>query len=329
LVVGMEWAREIEQRISRAEAVVTLLSVSSVQSEMLAYEIQIAREAAQRRDGKPIILPVRVNFEGPLPDSLGSMLDGIQWARWSGPDDNDKLLAEITASLAQARPARPQPAKLEAVGGAVPLDSTFYVVRPTDEEFRTAISRNDSIVLVKGARQMGKTSLMARGLQEARRSGCKVVLTDLQKLNAAHLLTVDNFFLALAEAIGDQLDLDVDPDFCNPRRGPSMNFERFLRREVLNKLSSRLVWGLDEVDRLFTCNFGSEVFGLFRSWHNERSLDPSGPWQNRTLAIAYATEAHLFISDMNQSPFNVGTRLTLADFTCSRYLNLILAMVLR
>jgi len=34
-----------------------------------------------------------------------------------------------------------------------------------------------------------------------------------------------------------------------------------------------------------------------------------------TVAIAYATEAHLFISDLHQSPFNVGTRLALEDFT--------------
>jgi hypothetical protein len=31
--------------------------------------------------------------------------------------------------------------------------------------------------------------------------------------------------------------------------------------------------------------------------------------------MAYATEAHLFITDLNQSPFNVGTRLLLEDFT--------------
>ena len=315
LVVGMEWAREIEQRISRAEAVVVLLSAASVHSEMLAYEIQIAREAALRRNGKPLILPVRVKYEDPLPESLAGMLDGIQWARWNGPEDNDALLAEISASLGQVRPPAMGPVKLEAVGGAVPLDSSFYIMRPTDDEFYAAIARNDSIVLVKGARQMGKTSLMARGLQEARKEGCKVVLTDFQKLNAAHLQSVDKFFLALAESIADQLDLDVEPDICNPRRGPSMNFERFLRREVLKNLPCRLVWGMDEVDRLFTCSFGSEVFGLFRSWHNERSLDPTGPWQNLTLTIAYATEAHLFITDMNQSPFNVGTRLTLADFT--------------
>ena len=77
-----------------------------------------------------------------------------------------------------------------------------------------------------------------------------------------------------------------------------------------------MVWGLDEVDRLFTCDFETnEVFGLFRSWHNERATNPRGPWGRLTLAIAYATEAHLFITDMNQSPFNVGTRLALEDFT--------------
>jgi hypothetical protein len=170
---------------------------------------------------------------------------------------------------------------------------------------------------------MGKSSLMARGLQEARKSGAKVILTDFQKLNSSHLESVDKLFLALAEWIAEQLDLDVIPaDVWNPRRGPSMNFERFLKREVMDKFPQPLVWGMDEVDRLFSCSFGSEVFGLFRSWHNERSLDPDGPWQKLTLAIAYATEAHMFITDMNQSPFNVGTRLVLADFTPAQLVEL-------
>lgn len=53
---------------------------------------------------------------------------------------------------------------------------------------------------------------------------------------------------------------------------------------------------------------------MFRSWHNRRSLDPAGPWRRLTLAIAYATEEHLIITDLNQSPFNVGTRLVLEEF---------------
>jgi hypothetical protein len=75
------------------------------------------------------------------------------------------------------------------------------------------------------------------------------------------------------------------------------------------------VWGLDQIDVLTACDFGTEVFSLLRSWHNQRVTDPDGPWTRLTLVIAYATEAHLFIADANQSPFNVGTRIALEDFT--------------
>jgi serine/threonine protein kinase len=239
--------------------------------------------------------------------------------------ERQPMVADAISTLLLSHPAPATRAhtKLEPVGGAMPLDSKFYIVRGADEEFRAAIARQDSIVLIKGARQVGKTSLLARGLQQARAAGAKVVLTDLQKLNASDLASADGFYMALADLIADQLGLDVAPDAVwNARRGPSINFERYIRREALGKISTPLVWGLDEVDRLFTCSFGSEVFGLFRSWHNERSLDPAGPWQRLTMAIAYATEAHLFITDMNQSPFNVGTRLTLEDFTCSQVADL-------
>jgi serine/threonine protein kinase len=316
LMVGMEWAREIEHRICASDAVIPLLSSSSLASDMLSYEIQIAHEASQRQNGKPRLLPVRLGFKDPFPESVAGILDPIHYATWDRAEDNERLTESILESLRNPQNKPPKAIKLEAVGGAVPLDSQFYIVRPTDNEFLSAITRNDSIVLVKGARQMGKTSLMARGLGLARKTGAKVVLTDFQKLNAAHLQSIDAFFLALAGAIADQLDLEIAPeDTWNPRRGASMNFERFMRREVLSKVESRLVWGMDEVDRVFSCSFASEVFGLFRSWHNERSLDPRGPWQKLTLAIAYATEAHLFITDINQSPFNVGTRLMLEDFT--------------
>jgi serine/threonine protein kinase len=205
---------------------------------------------------------------------------------------------------------------LEPVGGAVPLDSEFYIVRPADEEFRAAIARGDSIVLVKGARQVGKTSLLARGLQQARKAGAKVVLTDFQNLSAAYLESIEKLMLALAKSFADQLDLDFYPNqIWDADLSPGVNLERYLRRGVLQQIAAPIVWGLDEVDRLFTSDFGSEVFGLFRSWHNKRALDPEGPWRRLTLAIAYATEAHLFITDLNQSPFNVGTRLALEDFS--------------
>ena len=325
LSIGVEWAREIERQLKSSDAVVPLLSEAAISSEMLEYEIETAYHASQDQAGKPRILPVRICYEGPLSSGLASILDSLNYFAWKSSDDNQRLLDEILKALGEpARPPAPlKPEKLEPAGGAVPLDSQFYVVRSTDKEFDAAMARQDSIILIKGARQMGKTSLLARGLRSARKAGLKIVLTDFQKLSRSHLSSPKALFLALGETIADQLDLDTYPaDTWDDRRGPNTNFERYLRRYVLK--DKGVVWAMDEVDRLFgsDCGFSGEVFGLFRSWHNERSLDPDGPWNLLTLAIAYATEAHLFISDMNQSPFNVGTRITLQEFTFEQVLDL-------
>ena len=226
--------------------------------------------------------------------------------------ENSVALPSFNSAAAQEFATLP----IEPAGGAVPVQSPFYIAREEDAEFHAALARGDSIVVIKGARQVGKTSLMARGLHRARQAGMRVVVTDFQKINAEQLVSANTLYLALAESLAMQLDLDVLPgEDWNLAFGPNMNLERYLRRRVLRAFPEPLVWCLDEVDRLFTCSFGQEVFGLFRSWHNERALDPSCPWSRVSLALACATEVSLFITDINLSPFNVGTRLTLEDFT--------------
>jgi class 3 adenylate cyclase len=315
LRIGLDWAREIERALRSADSVIPLLSPAAVTSEMLSYELEVADEAAQRT-GHPRLLPVRVNWEGPLPECLASILNPIQYTLWRGPEDTAAVVAELVAAIAApgTGPTRGFRA-LEPPGGAMPLDSQYYIERPTDAEFHAAIARHDSIVLVEGARQMGKTSLLSRGLQQARKSGARVTCTDFQKLNASDLASLESFYMTLGTALANQLNLDKFPeDTWRPKSGPNQNFESYLRREVLVSQQAPFIWALDEVDRLFTCPFGSEVFGLFRSWHNARALDPESPWHRLTMIICYATEAHLFITDLNQSPFNVGTRVRLRDF---------------
>jgi hypothetical protein len=174
----------------------------------------------------------------------------------------------------------------------------------------------DSIVLVKGGRQMGKTSLLARGLEKAETGGARVVLTDFQSFSSTQMQTDDGLYRCLAYEFAAQLQLDVDPKSTwNEWLGANTNFERFIQAQILSNVDGHLIWAMDEVDRLFALPFAPDFFGLIRSWHNRRALRPEGNWAKLTIAIAYATEAHLFITDLNQSPFNVGTRLTLDDFT--------------
>jgi len=313
LRIGVEWAQEIERQVRESDAVIPLISEASLQSEMLSMELQIAHESAAQQFGKPRILPVRVKFEGNLPEPFYSILGRLQYAVWNSQADDAKLTTDLLDSL-EAKEA-PKPAGEPPPQGVVPLDSKYYIVQPTDLAFLQALERQDSIVLVKGARQMGKTSLLARGLQKAREAAKKVVVLDYQKLNQTNLASIGDFYKSIGGMIADQLDLDVFPeDVWRDGLAPSMNFERYLRREVLKNVTGHFILAMDEVDRLFACPYASEVFGLFRSWHNERANNPDGPWNRLTLAIVYATEAHLFITDQNQSPFNVGTRLELHDF---------------
>jgi hypothetical protein len=162
---------------------------------------------------------------------------------------------------------------------------------------------------------MGKTSLLARGLKKMREAGAAVVVTDLQALNASHMETIDTLFRTLSRMIAEQLGSKLKPDdVWDPEDPANTNFRRFLKKILEADNISRFVWSLDEVDRLFTYDYRNDVFGLFRALYNARELDPDGPWNKLTLAIIYATEAHLFITDPNMSPFNVGTEIEMKDF---------------
>ncbi|MCW3051797.1 MAG: hypothetical protein JWN14_967 [Chthonomonadales bacterium] len=319
---GVRWMRELERQLRHAYAVVPILSATSVHSEMLEFEVETAHQAAQLQGGQPRLLPVRCDYEEPLPEQrlLGAILNPLQYLLWRGAEDDADLIDGLMRAMTDAPR---EPLALEPVGGAVGLASPFYIVRATDEDFQVAQKRGDSFLLIKGARQMGKTSLLARGLERARQNGARVVLTDLQSFSERKFETAEALLFAFATLLSDQLELEVSPrrDW-DDEFDPGVNLERFLRRYVLHPDLPPLVWGMDEVDRLFSCPFRSDIFGLFRSWHNRRALDPKGPWSRLTLAIAYATEAHLFITDINQSPFNIGTRLTLDDFTLSEFTEL-------
>jgi hypothetical protein len=233
------------------------------------------------------------------------------------PEDLDRWL-EGRDRLASSPPADPlramsdEPA-CDVPGGAMPLDSPYYISRAADDEFRQAIARRASIVLVKGPRQVGKSSLLARALEEARRTRASVVFTDVQALGRDDLRSPIAVYQALGRSIAEQIKVSSSIlDTWNDSDSPNTNFSRYIR--VILGSHHHLVWGLDEVDRLVGLDYSADVFGLFRSWHNRRALDPVAPWGRLTLAIAYATEAHLLISDVNQSPFNVGVRVGLEDF---------------
>ena len=204
-----------------------------------------------------------------------------------------------------------EPINTDEDGGVLSLSSQLYIERRSDAAFHTALAQRPMIVLVKGARQIGKTSLLVRGVDQVRKSNVKLIYVDLQSIGRNNLKTQKDFFIAVARIFERELNLSVTMDeLYDERDGPNKNFENFLFKYVL---TSSVIWFMDEVDRLFDFDYYTDVFSLMRSWHNRRSVHRE--LGNLTLVLCYATETHLMIEDLYQSPFNVGTKIELEDFT--------------
>lgn len=312
LPISTEWARQVSEQIRSADLVLVLASRAGAASEMVMHQVGVARSETRGTGGPRLVGILCEEIESTPLFQLLSTGATLNW-----PEGGVEPLVE-QLSAGRGWMSDEERRALAPPTGVLPLDSPVYITRECDQILRQSIRRSDSLIRIRGARQMGKTSLLARGLDEARQHGMRVVLTDLQVLNNSHFEDADTFLRSLARWIGRQLPHRPAPEeIWDPLNGPNANFRDFMLESVLGELAEPLVWALDEVDRLFPTPFGAEVFGVLRAWHNERALDPSLPWRNLSIVLSYATEAQLFIADLNQSPFNVGTRIPMGDFTLS------------
>lgn len=314
LKIGVEWAKAIEQQIRAADVVLAILSDAATGSEMLEYEIDTAIDEQKKR-GKPFLLPIRVGTDKIVEGPLGVFVNGLNFSIWHGPQDNHRVVAEVVSAITEPPAAKPEEHQLEPVGGAMSPTSEFYIERDTDLEFAKALRAGESILLVKGPRQIGKTSLLGRGARLVKELGLRSTVTDFQKLSSSHLASDETFYRLLASTLARQLKIDYDfeSEWLDVF-GANMNMDNFVRH-LLEISELPIVWFMDEADKLFGVPFASDFFGLVRSWHNSRATEPDGPWSRFTVVIGYATEAHLFIEDLNQSPFNVGRQFPLKSFT--------------
>lgn len=308
---GMEWARSLESRIRGADTVVFIASNSTEGNELQALQIEIALDERRKR-GKPQILPVWVGGEPPSPASV--LTHNRYQALWRSSEDTVGVVSQVRTALADGQ-SELDPERLDSTGGAISSNSKFYVRRPADAEFERSLRAHESIVLVKGPRQIGKTSLIGKGIRIAEEAGWRCAITDFQALSSRQLESEEHFYRVIATTLSLDLDFPLDQSTeWLPELGPNLNMGRFLRSLVASA-ETPLIWFIDEADRLFTSPYASSFFGLVRSWHNARATDRRGAWRRLTIVLGYATEAYLFIEDLNQSPFNVGTPVDLTMFT--------------
>ena len=342
--VGTEWLKNIDEKIRSSDYMIVLVSKDSADSEMVQAEILRAYEY-RHNNGRPKTLPVRMNYDGLLPYTISAFLGPFQQAIWSNSKDNIRVAKEIlevingqgeqkivdqqptSAPVSYSEDGRAlyspeeegqplskfDPRLLDEPGGSIRLGDLFYVERNSDEKLRRTIIKKGETITIRASRQTGKSSLLARGIFYAQKE-TNIVYLDLQSIEHEAFDSADRFLKYFASAITRKLRLDEGAvaKIWEERLGPQDKLVKVMEEHILPQSDRLIILAMDEADRLLTVPFHNDFFALMRSWHNNRAIDPL--WNRLNLVMVIATEPYLLISNPNQSPFNVGVKLNLADF---------------
>lgn len=207
--------------------------------------------------------------------------------------------------------------------GQVSLNSAFYIARPPIEnDCYETILQPGALIRIKAPRQMGKTSLLSRTLDYAKKQGCQAAYLNLQSADAEFLDSLDKFLQWFCGSIAQELNLpDNLAEHWQGVLGSKNKCTNYFQRYLLSEIKSPVVLGLDEVDQLFQHpQVAAEFFGLLRAWH-EKSKNQA-TWQKLRLAIAHSKEVYIPLN-INQSPFNVGLPIELPEFNQSQVQDLV------
>src|SRR5262249_34560295 len=201
-------------------------------------------------------------------------------------------------------------------GGTLRHDAPSYVERQADEELYANLMRGQ-FCYVLTARQMGKSSLMARTASKLREAG--VVVTTITLTEIGQNVSVEQWYGSLMILTGRQLGLEdemIELWRKHSLLSPVQRWLSAIRYVVLARCSGRLIIFLDEVDVTRSLLFSTdEFFAGIRECYNQRALDVEMERMAFCL-MGVASPADL-IRDARITPFNIGYRIELHDFTAA------------
>ena len=202
--------------------------------------------------------------------------------------------------------------------GQVPLDSAYYLERPSIEaDCYKTIGQPGALLLLKAPKQMGKTSLMVRILDCAAKQGYQTVSLSFQLAEREIFQDLAQFlrWFCANVTLGLQLPNQL-ADYWDQSLGSKVSCQTYFEQYLLAKTTQPLVIGLDDVERLFQYpDLAEEFFGLLQVWHEQAKNRDI--WKKLRLVVAHSTEVDMPLK-VHQSLFNRGLPMELPSFTNSQ-----------
>ncbi|MEO1685453.1 MAG: AAA-like domain-containing protein, partial [Cyanobacteria bacterium J06631_12] len=206
------------------------------------------------------------------------------------------------------------------VGGTVQAGNGIYIPRKADRQL-LQLCQERTFSYVLSPRQLGKSSLMVQTAESLRQEGVRTAIIDLQPIGVQ--LSAEEWYLGLLTELEDQFELDVDLlDWweAHEHLGLSQRMTRFFSDVILTEIEEPIVVFVDEIDTTLSLDFTDDFFIAIRYFYTARAQNPAFNRLSFVL-IGVATPADL-IRNPQRTPFNVGERVDVTDFTLEEALPL-------
>lgn len=199
------------------------------------------------------------------------------------------------------------------VGGTVQAGGGIYIPRKADDEL-LAYCRASEFAFILSSRQVGKSSLMVRTARQLESENIGSVIIDLSGIGVK--ISADQWYLGILNVIAKKLKLKTDLFAWwaeGAGLGPAQQMTNFFSDVLLKEVSQPVVLFFDEIDSTLSIPFADDFFAALRSVYNARSTTPEFKRLSFVM-IGVATPSDL-IADDKRTPFNIGHRVDLTDFT--------------
>lgn len=190
----------------------------------------------------------------------------------------------------------------------------LYVDRSADTQLKRIIEDMQRPGYVLVARQMGKTNLLFNAKRKLENKDRLFAYVDLSNV---YLEERDCYRNVIDNIIEPNMDLfeDTLEDIGKIRDNdlpPHNEYSRCLRA-ILKTFKGNLVIVLDEIDALRSVDYSDNIFAQIRSNYFSRTNFPE--FERLTYVLSGVIEPTELIKDPNKSPFNIGDKIYLDDFT--------------
>ncbi|MCC5636036.1 AAA-like domain-containing protein [Nostoc sp. CHAB 5844] len=201
------------------------------------------------------------------------------------------------------------------VGGTVQANAQgLYIPRQADQEL-LELCRNAEFAYILTPRQLGKSSLMIRTAEQLIAEGVQCVIIDISG-NLGVNLTAEEWYKGLLTIIADQLLLTTNLEQwwqTHNHLGVTQRLTKFFTEVLLTEINDCVVIFIDEIDTTLSLDFTDDFYATIRYFHVARATNPEFRRLSFVL-IGVATPSDL-IQDPKRTPFNIGQRVDLTDFT--------------